>query len=147
MIPRVFKFRWEKSVFILVSSHIVLENGQCSALLSPTIAISSFPHPSSFSWGWEVLDACSFSPFSFFNETFGICKEYFVGLSKLISVYCDEKCMLLKFLWTSLYWPKLRPWASVTQLPGNLWIEAFSSQLCDRSQAGVWSKCGFLFMN
>lgn len=58
--PKCFlRLRWGKSLFILVSSHVALENRQCSALHSATIAISFFPHPSIFSRGWEILDAHS----------------------------------------------------------------------------------------
>lgn len=143
----VLRFRWGKSLFILASSHIALENGRCSALRSATIATSLFPHPSSFSHGWETLGAHSSCSCSLFNETFGICKDYFVGLGKQVPVYCDEKCILLGFLWASLYWPNLSPRTTVTHLPGSSWIEALSSQLSDGSQAGAWSKCGFLLMN
>lgn len=45
--PKCFLiFRWGKSLFILVSSHVALENRQCSALHSATIAISFFFPPS-----------------------------------------------------------------------------------------------------
>lgn len=85
------RFIWGKSLFILVSSHVALENGQCSALHSATIATSFSPHPSSSSWGWEILDAHSLCSYSVFNETFGICKECFVGLSK-----CKFPCIVMR---------------------------------------------------
>lgn len=45
--PKCFlRFGWGKSLFILVSSHVALENRQCSALHSATIAISFFFPPS-----------------------------------------------------------------------------------------------------
>lgn len=81
--PKCFlRFRWGKPLFILVSSHIALENGRCSALHSATIAISFFPCPSSFSQWWEILDACSLCSCSLFDETSGISEEYFVGHGK-----------------------------------------------------------------
>lgn len=90
--PKCFlRFRWGKSLFILVSSHVALENGERSALHSATIAMSFFPHPSSFSRGWEILDAHSLCSYSLFNETFGICREYFVGLSK-----CKFPCIVMR---------------------------------------------------
>ena len=90
--PKCFwRFRWGKQLFILVGSHIAPENGQCSALHSATIAISFFLYPSSFSLGWEILHAHSLCSYFVFNETFGICKEYFVGISK-----CKFPCIVMR---------------------------------------------------
>lgn len=128
VIPKVLlKIQMRKIItFFLVSSHIALENGQCFALRSAAIAtFFFFSHPSSFSQWWEILDAHSLCSYSLFNETSGMCREYFVGQSKwkfpcivmrcaYYSDFCGLHCIGLNFdpvpLWPSfLATSELRP--------------------------------------
>lgn len=84
----LLRFRWGKSLFILVSSHVALENRQLYILLQLPSSFFCIP---AFSAKGEKYLMPTVSVHVLFNETFGICKQYFVGLGK-----CKFLCIVMR---------------------------------------------------